>query len=265
LKADLAGTSDTRHVLQLSDLHLLPDRDGRLLGVDTTATLEAVLRAAAAEGPFDAVVVSGDVAHDPAPAAYARAAALVQSHLGAPTLWLAGNHDEANSMASSVRTHEALAVGDWLLLGIDTHVEGAEGGRISAAELERIDAVLARSDAKHVLAFGHHPCVEVGTPWLDRGRIENADVLFARLSADVRVRGYAFGHIHHAAVYGGAPWPLLSAPSTCFAFAQGGERFAVVPGAPGCRRFALGADGRVESRVVTAADCMVEPDLRLFR
>jgi Icc protein len=264
LKVESADPSDRRHVLQLSDLHVLPE-GGRLLGVDTTLTLEAVLRAAAASGGIDAVVVSGDVAHQPTPEVYARTATLVESYLGVPTLWLPGNHDEAGTMASCLPAERDLVLGDWLLLGIDTHVDGAEGGSISGAEFDRIDRLLARSGARFVLAFGHHPCVPVGTPWLDVGCIENSEALLARLAEDSRVRGYAFGHIHHAAAYAGAPWPLLSAPSTCFAFAQGGERFGVVPGPPGCRRFTLGSDGRMESHVVSADACMVQPDVRQFR
>lgn len=255
-------------MLHLSDLHLLPAADARLLGVDTAETLEAVLRAARAvqgEANVDAVVISGDIAHAGGQATYARARAAVARWFDAPTLWLPGNHDESLDMAASFPAHRELTLGDWLLLGVDTHVDGAEGGFVAEAELERIARVLAASTARFVLAFGHHPVVEVGTPWLDGGRVANAGALLDRLGADARVRGYAFGHIHHAAQYDGAPWPLWSAPSTCFAFAQGGTRFCVTPGPPGCRWFELDDDGAVESRVVRADDCIVAPDLATFR
>jgi len=265
LKVESADSSASLHVLQLSDLHVLADSGGRLLGVDTLQTLEAALRAGAGSGPVDAVVISGDIVHEPTRDAYARAADMVRAHLLAPTLWLPGNHDQADAMASHLPVERELVLGDWLVLGIDTHVDGREGGHVSAAELARIEAVLERSDARHVLAFGHHPCVAVGTPWLDGGRIDNAEAFLGRLAADPRVRGYAFGHIHHAQAYDGAPWPLWSAPSTCFAFAQGGSAFSVASGPPGCRRFSLGSDGRVDSRVVTADDCVVQADMRQFR
>jgi Icc protein len=95
------------------------------------------------------------------------------------------------------------------------------------------------------------------------GRIDNGDLLSV-LAQDGRVRGYAFGHIHHGATYGGAALPLLSAPATCFEFAQGGERFGVETRAPGCRTFELGADGRLSSEVVRADDCPVTPNLAGF-
>jgi len=107
--------------------------------------------------------------------------------------------------------------------------------------------------------------VPVGTPWLDTGCIEDAPDLLELLARDGRVRAYAFGHIHHGNAYPGAAWPILSSPATCFEFAQRGERFGVESRTPGGRRFALCADGAIESRVVRAAAPLVTPDLKQFR
>ena len=59
-------------LLQITDLHLLAAANSRLLGVDTAASLDAVLHAALSERAADAMIVTGDIAHDAAEATYAR-------------------------------------------------------------------------------------------------------------------------------------------------------------------------------------------------
>jgi Icc protein len=259
----VAERARSRTVLQLSDLHLLSEQGARLLGVDTAATFQAVLDAAFAAGPVDAVVVTGDIAHDGDPATYRRAGALLAERFQGPAMWLPGNHDLAAPLAAAFPDVREIDLDDWLVLGIDTHVDDEEAGFVDGSELDRIEAVLGASGARSVLAFGHHPCVEVGTPWLDGGRIANSSALLDVLEADPRLAGYGFGHIHHAREYRSTPWPLLSAPATCFAFAQGGTRFGVEVASPGCRRFVL-AEG-LTSAVVRANDCVVAPDRSRFR
>ena len=73
-----ATHSGSVSILQITDLHLLPDADSRLLGVDTAASLDAVLRAALAEHAADALLVTGDIAHEPTSATYARARGLIE-------------------------------------------------------------------------------------------------------------------------------------------------------------------------------------------
>lgn len=52
-------------VLQITDLHLLERPGAKLLGIDTAASLEAVLDAALAERQPAAMLVTGDIAHEP--------------------------------------------------------------------------------------------------------------------------------------------------------------------------------------------------------
>ena len=55
-------------LLQITDLHVLAAANSRLLGVDTAVSLDAVLRAALSERAADAMIVTGDIAHDAAEA-----------------------------------------------------------------------------------------------------------------------------------------------------------------------------------------------------
>ncbi|NJN52426.1 MAG: hypothetical protein HC809_12390, partial [Gammaproteobacteria bacterium] len=93
---------------------------------------------------------------------------------------------------------------------------------------------------------------------------DNGPELIALLDSDPRIAAYVFGHIHHAAQFEGARCPLLSAPSTCFQFAQGGTRFGVTADAPGCRVLDLYDDGTFTASVVRA-DVESHVDLSQFR
>ncbi len=52
-------------VLHITDTHLRATAGATLLGVDTAASLAAVLHRAFSEHAPDAVLASGDLAHDP--------------------------------------------------------------------------------------------------------------------------------------------------------------------------------------------------------
>ena len=94
------ATDGSVSLLQITDLHLLPAENAQLLGVDTASSLEAVLRSALAQRIPDGLLVSGDIAHTPADATYARVRGLIAKHYRGPALWLAGNHDLTAPFAS---------------------------------------------------------------------------------------------------------------------------------------------------------------------
>jgi 3',5'-cyclic-AMP phosphodiesterase len=253
------------HVLQITDLHLLPDGGARLLGVDTAASLDAVLAAALAERIPDALVVTGDIAHTPSSATYARARSLLEAHYRGPALWLAGNHDHGAVLSAAAPGANELEFGDWSVLAIDTHSDDVEAGAVAPPELEQLRARLAATRARHVVVFGHHPPGPLGTPWLDTGRIANGDELLGLLVADPRVKAYACGHVHQANATSHRALALLTTPSTCFQFVAGSERFSVDTTPPGWRWLELRADGTLRTEVGRAADFAVTLDMSAFK
>ncbi len=265
VEGGLTDASRSYCLLQVSDLHLLPDPSARLLGVDTAASFDAVLAHATRILPsVDAVIVTGDIAHEPTISTYQRAQSILWRYHRGPSLWLPGNHDVSSAMAAVLPVERELVLGPWHVVTIDTHIDETEQGHIGKDESRRVRAVIDGSVSEHVIVAGHHPCVSVDTPWLDRGCIDNADVLLELLASAPRISAYVFGHIHHAAQFDGARCPMLAAPSTCFQFAQGGARFGVTHDAPGCRALTLHAGGRLESQVLRA-DYALNVDLTQFR
>ena len=80
----MKGHGGSLSLLQITDLHLQPDHGARLLGVDTAASLDAVLRAALSQRRADALIVTGDIAHSASEATYARARAAIAAHFHGP-------------------------------------------------------------------------------------------------------------------------------------------------------------------------------------
>ena len=75
--------------------------DTSLLGVDTQASLEAVLAQACAQRHPDAVIASGDLAHDAKCEVYQRFLHTVRNTTSAPLLCLPGNHDVLEQMQAA--------------------------------------------------------------------------------------------------------------------------------------------------------------------
>ncbi len=244
---------------------MLQGAGARLLGVDTAASLDAVLTTALGERVPDALLVTGDIAHEPGDAAYARVSESIARHYGGPAVWLAGNHDLGAALERARPPGDTLELGDWAVLGIDTHVDGEDGGYVSDAEMARLRDRLSRAVARRLIVAGHHPPVPLGMPWLDRDCIRNGAALCEMLSADSRVCAYVCGHVHQdtATVHGRLR--IFTTPSTCFQFLGRAPRFAVDTTPPGWRWLDLDRDGTLSTRVGRAADFAVTIDLSTFK
>ncbi len=252
-------------LLQITDLHVLAAENSRLLGVDTALSLDAVLRAALSERAADAMIVTGDIAHDAAEATYARVRDAIAAHYQGPIVWLPGNHDVAAPLDRQRPEATELQLGEWQIVAIDTHVDGAEGGNVGVAEFDRLRALLAHTASRFVIIAGHHPPMPLGTPWLDSGSVANGAVLLDLLSDSGRVKAYVCGHVHqetatmHRGVF------VLTTPSTCFQFVPGTERFSVDATPPGWRWLDLASDGTLTTRVGRATGFPVTLDLSGFK
>ncbi len=234
-------------ILQITDTHLFSSGSGRLAGVDTRASLAAVLDMALAERQPDLLLVTGDIAQEPHPDAYAVLVAQIRERYSGKLVCLPGNHDEPELAPELFDTQES-PHNDWQILALDSHVPGQEGGEVSSAELERLAAALAASDASHILVALHHPPLELASP-LDHGRVANGSQLLEQLAADGRVRGILFGHVHQSVRLEIGDLVLYGTPSTCVQFKPLVRQFALDTRPPGCRWITLMPDGKIETQV----------------
>ena len=155
-------------VVQLTDLHLLGDPAGRLRGVDTEATLGAVLAAARGDlARADLLLLTGDLAEHGEAAAYARLHRQLAG-LGPRQFAVPGNHDDASRLArcfpaSGRRRVAALALGTWPLLLLDSALPGSSAGRLDRRQLAWLRRQLRRHRGRPALVILHHPPLPLGT------------------------------------------------------------------------------------------------------
>jgi 3',5'-cyclic-AMP phosphodiesterase len=241
-------------IVQFTDLHLYGARDGRLRGIATLPSLTSVVGAARADlAPWEAVLLTGDLVQDD-PQGYLRVRE-VFGQSTVPVYCIPGNHDEIAPMRASLAdgpfqicgtaTH-----GEWLLVMLDSYHHGSANGRLSAAELVRLDAELTRHADRHALVCLHHHPVAAGSRWLDEVGLLNPDALFEVLDRHRNVRVLLWGHVHQAYDGRRGDVRLLSTPSTCAQFLPGSASFAIDRRPPGYRWLELCADGSVRTEVV---------------
>jgi 3',5'-cyclic-AMP phosphodiesterase len=258
----------TTQILQLSDLHPFADPDERLFGIPTRELLAEVVAHVQESGLRpDHVVVTGDHTHDELPETYAAVRALLEPFLD--RLWLLpGNHDDRMALRSTFpdripadrggRITFSFDAGDWLCLGLDTHVPGEVSGRVGADQVEWIRGRLDERRPRAAVLFMHHPPVELGVPWLDRIGLVDAHLLRDLLAEDPRIRLVCCGHVHHESSnrVGGAE--IVTVPSTGLQFNPAGDGAQFVAAPPGYRLIELGDDG-YSTTVVRVPEARYEP------
>jgi Icc protein len=242
-------------------MHLRADPNPPLLGVDTAHSLNAVLSQALSEGIPDALLVTGDLSHDPEASAYQRFTAIVAKHYQGPMLCLPGNHDLLAPMVEQLVDPCVLRLPHWDLIGLDSHVDDAVEGELLASDMSALTANLRGAQGRHVLIATHHPPVDVGCPWLDKDRIQNGQELLDSLSEHASVKGMVFGHVHQVVETEYRDIRLMGTPSTCFQFAPNTQTFSLDDRMPGYRWLHLYSDGSLRSEVRRVADYSLNIDV----
>jgi len=239
-------------ILQLSDLHLFRDVEDRLKNVPTWETFRDVLDHVRSQaGPWDLLVITGDLAHDELAETYR----LLRKELGD---WLPrcrllpGNHDNREGLkevfpeivpGDSEFLSFSEELGDWLIVGLDTHQPGEVSGRIEPEQIEWLEAELTEHQDRPTFVFLHHPPMSVQSPWLDRIALENPEPLQELIAANPQIRAVIAGHVHHVFESKLGAADFLTTPSTAIEFEPQGEESSYVNAPPGYRIFDLEENG----------------------
>jgi Icc protein len=239
-------------VLQITDPHLYGNAAAALRGVQTDASLHAVLDAALTRVPdYAALLVTGDLVQDDK-AGYLRFRSIL-GNLDKPVLCIPGNHDEPEAMRRELnvapfRICGAHDFGAWKFVMLDSYDSGCVGGRLTAEELARLDAELAPT-AEHAMVCLHHHPIAMGSRWLDTSGLANAADFWRIIDAHPCVRAVTWGHVHQQFDGRRGRVHLYATPSTGAQFLPGSDRYAVDSRPPAYRSFDLHADGRIETEV----------------
>ena len=206
-------------VVQLTDLHIGADwgKD------DPAATLEATVAAILAAGlEADAVVVTGDLSENGAPAEYELARSLL-APFGDRVHVLPGNHDDRTALreafglggAGAERIDYAAELGQLRLIALDTTVPGVDGGALAVDQLEWLGSALGATELPTLIAM-HHPPIWTGMPAFDAIGLPAADraALGEVVAAGSDGCALISGHVHRVIAGELAGRAVLVAPST---------------------------------------------------
>ncbi len=203
-------------LLQITDLHILPNEGDELLGADTYSALRLVLENALAEHQPDAIVATGDLTQDGSDTSYERLrGVLLQT--GLPIYALPGNHDSVAGMerclaGGPIRVDPTHEIGGWRLVLLNSQVEGHSHGALDPGQLSLLKGSAANTDGP-VIACLHHgpdaPCADPGCHLHDDEALRQ----LVRDNKNVRVLLGGHTHLAHESRIGGAAF--YSTPATC--------------------------------------------------
>ena len=190
-------------IIQISDSHISIDRPAR------TAELEACIRQInAADTQPDAVVHTGDVAHDGLIEEYQVARDLLDT-LAVPYYVLAGNRDNRQVLSEVFADGHCIKPGmefiqypveqfETRLICIDTVSGASNKGRLCTARLAHLESMLAADQSRPTALFLHHPPFEVNVA-PDPFQFEEwaeVDALQTLIRQHGQVCGIYCGHVH---------------------------------------------------------------------
>jgi len=216
-----------RTILHLSDTHLLAG-DVPLGGrYDTAANLRRTLASVEALGIRpDAIVFTGDLTDLGEPAAYAALRTAIEpvaARLGAPVVWVAGNHDERPALRRDLLglepTEEPVTavhdLGGLRLIVLDTTVPGWHHGDLDDTQLEWLRLELTTAAPLGTILAMHHPPLPSHIPLFDILELRDQSRL-ARVVAGTDVRAILAGHLHYSTTGTFAGVPVSVAAATCY-------------------------------------------------
>ncbi len=240
-------------LVQFTDPHLYADESGSLRGIATFPALARTIAHAQAHHPCEAMLLTGDLVQDD-PGGYASVRRAFGG-LGRPVLCVPGNHDEPQVMRRELSRHPFVVggtvdLGAWRIVLLDSSVPGSAAGHLSRRSLTELDTALGAAPSRHALVCLHHHPVPMGSRWLDRVGLTNADELFAVLDRHRNVRTVLWGHVHQSFVALRGTVRLLATPATCAQFLPHSDEFAVDPRPPAYRTLELRSDGTLLTEVV---------------
>ena len=216
-----------RTLLHLSDTHLLagnPPLGGRY---DTAANLARTLEAVETmDVRPDAIVFTGDLTDLGEPEAYRALRAAVDpvaERLGAPVVWVAGNHDERPALRRDLLSLEPTLdpvtsvtdLGGLRLIALDSSVPGWHHGDLDDAQLAWLRDVLSTPAPLGTILALHHPPLPSHLALFDILELRDQH-RFADAIAGTDVRAILAGHLHYSTSGTFAGVPVSVAAATCY-------------------------------------------------
>lgn len=239
--------------IQITDCHLFATEEGKLLGMDTHASLDAVMSKIHQEqSQFDFYLCTGDLSQDGSVESYQYLKDLLDKD-GKEQFWIPGNHDYRTNMLQVVSEQkEMLSVvkkGPWQIILLDSQVPGSVFGNLAQSQLDLLEQALQQDTTSHTLITMHHHPRPMGCKWLDTQQIRNSQALLDIVNKYDNVRVVLWGHVHQDSDTSIDGVRYISTPSTCVQFTPESNDFDVDRAGPGYRWMELNDDGSINTGV----------------
>lgn len=192
----------TYRLLQLSDCHLLADKNGEYQQIQPYRHLSLLLQRYPATD-IDAVILTGDLTQDHSLASYQLLAELLQNWQAkkpVPVFYLPGNHDDPAMMVQAFAKtpfypHSWLNLHGWTL-GLLNSKGPTPAGEFDAARRSALAQQLNQTSTP-VWLFCHHQPAPIGS-FIDTLGLQQSELFWRLLVQYPQVKGLAHGHCHFA-------------------------------------------------------------------
>jgi len=208
---------DTIRIVQITDLHILADKNASIRGVNPHQSLSRVIENITLLSPRPRLVVaSGDLADDGSSAAYQLLRQLLLK-LSCPVYVMAGNHDDTEAMLTelpgdNIYYQRQVDCESWKLLLVNSKLPGSSFGFIDDDELEWLQEQVGSSTNQSVLVAMHHtPLRLCASPSC---QVKNAKAFLSKVNKFKQIRGLIAGHTHNVAEESFDRLRVMTTPST---------------------------------------------------
>ena len=241
-------------LVQISDPHIYANKEKTLLGVNTYQSFSAVLDLIKTDStPPDLILLTGDLAQDHSEAAYQLVKEAFES-FNIPIYYIPGNHDDIELMArvlpsDTLSSLKQIVLPPWQFILLNSQKPKAVEGYLEDTQFDFLENCLAMYPNHHAIIVFHHQPIPVGTSWLDKLGLINADKLWETLKRYPQVQTLLFGHVHqaHAGKKNGISY--YATPSTCIQFKRNCVDFALEELPPGYRWLDLYPNGDMKTDI----------------
>lgn len=245
-------------IVQISDIHLFNEPEKALLGVKTNDSFQSVIKLLKTDKKPDLIILSGDLSQDGSKASYIRLADTLKD-FAIPAYYAVGNHDDMDVMnevypLETITHHRHIVLKDWHIILLNSQKRDAVEGSLNHTQLSFLEHCLQMYPEHYAIIVFHHQPVSVGSLWLDKIGLNNAEELWSILKNFPKVHTVLFGHVHqeHEGKRNGIQY--FSAPSTCIQFKTKSDTFALEKIPPGYRWIDLHTDGKLETGIQRVSD-----------